>query len=159
VPARCKCVGMCDCVGVNGSWLDSRGLPYVLGPPASKLTLRASIRPMAVLGLARGSVLLSGSMLCRMDGELPLICTLVRREGTAAARMAGLAMLALVSHKAMQSSVRLRQMLSALRRTCRSGIDEPLRIELAECSVPCGPALPVISANVRASDAVASSTR
>jgi hypothetical protein len=32
-------------------------------------------------------------------------------------------------------------------------------MELAECNVPCGPALPVISANVRASDAVASRTR
>jgi hypothetical protein len=47
-------------------------------------------------------------------------------------RYAGLARLALLSHMAIQSSVKLRQILSALRRTWRSDTTEPLRMELAE---------------------------
>jgi len=101
------------------------------------LVLRASMRDMALLGLTPDNVLLSGSMLCRIVGESPLICTLGRRDSVAVFdRKAGLARPVLVSHRAMQSSVRLRQRLSALRRTWRSETTEPLMMELAEWSVP-----------------------
>lgn len=76
------------------------------------------MRLRALLGLMLFNVLLSGSMLCRIGGESPLICTLGRRDIAAAdALIAGLAKLFLLSARAMHSSVRLRQMLSALRRT------------------------------------------
>lgn len=76
------------------------------------------MRDNALLGLTPFSVLLSGSILCRIVGESPLICTLGRREIVAwVDRKAGLERPVLVSHMAMQSSVRLRQRLSALRRT------------------------------------------
>jgi hypothetical protein len=104
--------------------------------------------------------LLSGSTLWRTVGESPLNCTLGRRLMAAVDDLtAGLDSALLVSHMAMQSSVKLRQMLSALRRTCLSDTLAPPRMELAECSVPWGPALPVISARVMASIAVASRIR
>lgn len=115
---------------------------------------------MALLGLERGNVSLSGSMLARIWGESPLIWTLGRREfETTPALRAGLAIDDFGSHSSMHSSVRLRQILSAFRRTCRSGTNALFRIELADWRVPCGPALPASSANAIASDAVASSAR
>ena len=118
------------------------------------------MRDMALLGLTPVNVLLSGSMLCRIVGESPLNCTLGLRDIVAVFdRKAGLARPVLVSHRAIQSSVRLRQRLSALRRTWRSDTTEPLMMELAEWSVPCGPALPLISANASASVAVDSRVR
>lgn len=118
------------------------------------------MRCIARLGLMFVKVLLSGSMLWRTVGESPLIWTLGRRVIVAVDVLTeGLLRLGLVSHKAMHNSVRLRQMLSALRRTCRSEMLAPPSIELAECRVPCGPALPVISASDIASVAVDSSIR
>ena len=150
VPALCRRDGIC--LSSKGSWLRSLS-------PVSILVLRASIRDIALLGLTPDIVLLSGSMLCRIVGESPLICTLGRRDTVAVDdRTIGLARPVLLSHMAIQSSVKLRQMLSALRRTCRSDVPVP-RMELAEWNVPCGPALPDISANVSASNAVASSVR
>jgi hypothetical protein len=82
-------------------------------------------------------VLLSGSMLGRTVGESPLICTLALRDIVAVEFLiAGLDMLDLVSHNAIHNSVRLRHMLSALRRTCLSETLAPPRMELAECRVP-----------------------
>jgi hypothetical protein len=94
----------------------SRGLPVV--PAVSILDLRASMRESALLGLTPDNVLLSGSMLSRIVGESPLSWTLGRRVTVLVFdRNAGLARLGLLSHMAMQSSVRLRHRLSALRRT------------------------------------------
>ena len=65
----------------------------------------------------------------------------------------------LPSHKAKQRSVRLRHIMSALRRIWRSETVTPLMIDAAENVVPCGPALPVIATSCNASIAVASSVR
>lgn len=144
---------------MGGSWLDCRLPPLTL--VVSRLALRASMRLIARLGLERGTSSVSVSMLGRTCGDSPLTCTLGRREDAAAADLSatGLARFTLVPHSSMQSSVRLRQILSALRRTWRSGTRGPESIALAECRVPCGPALPANSAKPSASDAVASSTR
>lgn len=97
----------------SASWLDSRRLSLI-----SMLVLRASMRVRALLGLTPTIELLSGSMLCRTGGDSPLTCTLGRRDGIMIdVRTAGLANVDLLSHKLMQSSVRPRQILSALRRT------------------------------------------
>jgi hypothetical protein len=91
------------------------------------------MRDIALLGLTPDNVLLSGSILSRIVGDSPLSCTLGRREIVAVVeRNAGLAKPVLVSHKAIHSSVRLRQRLSALRRTWRSDTTAPLMMELAE---------------------------
>jgi hypothetical protein len=137
----------------------SREIPLTL--EVKRLALRASMRVIALLGLERGTVPLSASILGRIwEGDSPLTWTLGRREVTVAVLVrAGLTMVGFVLHSSMQSSVRLRQMLSAFRRTCRSAADAPPKIELAECKVPCGPALPASSANAMASEAVASSVR
>ena len=148
-----------DWLGGRGSWLASRASRALPLRPRT-LLLRASIRLIARLGLERGTPLVSGSTLALTDGESPLSGMLALREPAATVDLnAGLAMLGLTSVRARQSSVKLRQRLSALRRTCRSGTDAPVMIELAEKRVPCGPALPVISANSNASEATASSDR
>jgi hypothetical protein len=93
------------------------------------LVLRAWMRSIALLGLDRGGS--SVSMLCRIVGDSPLIWTLGRRKFDAATVLSdGLATLDFVSHNSMQSSVRLRHKLSALRRTCRS--EAPLSTALDE---------------------------
>lgn len=63
------------------------------------------------------------------------------------------------SHNAKQRSVRLRHIVSALRRMWRSETVTPLIMDAAEKVVPCGPALPVIATSCKASMAVASSVR
>jgi hypothetical protein len=63
------------------------------------------------------------------------------------------------SHKARQRSVKLRHIMSALRRMWRSETVTPLMMDAAEKVVPCGPALPVIATSCTASLAVASSVR
>lgn len=65
----------------------------------------------------------------------------------------------LPSHNASTRSVRLRHMVSAFLRTCRSETVTPLIMDAAVMAVPCGPALPVMAASWRASAAVASSVR
>ena len=69
VPALDKREGMS--LSSYCSWLVFRILP--LAPGASRLVLRASIRESALLGLTPDNVLLSGSTLCRIVGESPLI--------------------------------------------------------------------------------------
>ena len=128
VPAREMRDGICLSKSY-GSWLAS------LEVPLSMLVRRASMRLRARLGLILFKVLLSGSMLGRIVGESLLSCTLGRRL-IVVDLIAGLARAGLVSHMAMHNSVKLRQMLSALRRTCRSAALAPPRMELAECRVP-----------------------
>lgn len=65
----------------------------------------------------------------------------------------------LPSHKAKQRSVKLRHIISALRRMWRSETVTPLIMDAAENVVPCGPALPVIATSCNASIAVASRVR
>lgn len=91
------------------------------------------MRDIALLGLTPGNVLLSDSILSRMLGDSPLSWTLGRRDIAAVAfRKAGLAKPVFVSHMAIHSSVKLRQRLSALRRTWRSDTTAPLVMELTE---------------------------
>lgn len=71
----------------------------------------------------------------------------------------GVARSNLSAERAIQSSVRLRHMLIAFRRTCRSIALVPPSTEAALCMVPCSPVLPIMAANAKLSEAVASNAR
>ena len=63
------------------------------------------------------------------------------------------------SAMAIHSSVRLLHMLSAFRRICLSTPFVEVTMDAGLGEVPCGPVLPVIAANAKASNAVASNAR
>ena len=118
------------------------------------------MRSRARLGLTpeKETTLPLSSLSRAVRGDSPFTCTLGLRVAAADERIAGLAKLSFVSHKDIQSSVKLRQMLSAFRRTCRSAVPALLYTDAAELCMPVL-VLPAISAKAIASDAVDSSVR
>lgn len=125
VPAREILEAVIASEVLSVSRLDGRLLVEV----ESMLVLRASMRSRARLGLTpENDTTLPVSSLSRAAlGDSPLTCTLgLRPTVDVNERIAGLAKLCFVSHNAIQSSVKLRQMLSAFRRTCLSAVPVPL---------------------------------
>ena len=152
------------CVGVVDSGVGSRW-PLTLFPfEACRLALLASRRLTTLELLVVRSVTSSLDSLWSAGALVPTSTSLVgafSREGAATKPLSvGLARFSsLSSDSATQSSVRLRHMLSALRRTWRSAELDPPNTDAALCIVPCGPLYPVIAAKARASVAVASNAR
>jgi len=139
-------------IGVVASWGDPLRLLKGLDP--SRLARRASSRSMT-----RELVLISGSSLIPRTRLGLGRATSVEVVSLLPGRGLRFSLFDISSVSAIQISVRLRHMLSAFRRNCRSIVLAGPTTDAVLGEAPCDPALPVIAAKLKASDAVASKAR